>query len=273
MIENCRPHSGPGLTTRAPAFMKGTRPLKKRVSFIAASLALCAVPIGAFAQQAATPKPAPPRQPAFSTNAPAERILNIDVLRKQLKQYHECTCTCGCYSHDLDVQADRAIAFLRRRVAHAGPNQKLAMVLDIDETSLSNYQQLLQSGFAFNKNAFDAWVDTAQAPAIPGTLRLYNEAQRLGVSVFFITGRPESQRGVTERNLQAQGFTNWQQLTLRSPSQSSESVNVYKSNGRAQIVSQGYKLVLNVGDQWSDLKGNPEAEFSVKYPDPYYFIP
>jgi hypothetical protein len=31
--------------------------------------------------------------------------------------------------------------------------------------------------------------------------------------------------------------------------------------------------VLNVGDQWSDDKGNPQAEFFVKYPDPYYFIP
>ncbi|MGA2168667.1 MAG: hypothetical protein ABSG62_10675 [Terracidiphilus sp.] len=29
----------------------------------------------------------------------------------------------------------------------------------------------------------------------------------------------------------------------------------------------------NPGDQWSDLKGKPEAEFSVKYPDPYYYIP
>jgi hypothetical protein len=29
----------------------------------------------------------------------------------------------------------------------------------------------------------------------------------------------------------------------------------------------------NPGDQWSDLKGKPEAEFSVKYPDPCYYIP
>jgi hypothetical protein len=31
--------------------------------------------------------------------------------------------------------------------------------------------------------------------------------------------------------------------------------------------------VPNVGDLWSDLKGKPEAGLSVKYPDPYYFIP
>jgi acid phosphatase len=253
---------------------KGLQPVKKHPSLIAAFLAIATIPIGAIAQQSAPPKSAAPNhQSNFSVNATAERILNVDILRKELEQYHECTCTCGCYSHDLDSQADRAIAFLDRRAAHVGTNQKLAVVLDIDETSLSNYQQLLQSGFAFNKNAFDVWVGTGQAPAIPGTLRLYKEAQRRGVSVFFITGRPESQRAVTERNLQAQGYTNWQQLILRSSSLSSETVDTYKSNARARIVSQGYKLVLNVGDQWSDLKGTPEAEFSVKYPDPYYFIP
>jgi predicted secreted acid phosphatase len=92
------------------------------------------------------------------------------------------------------------------------------------------------------------------------------------VQVFFITGRPDSERDATERNLRAQGFA-WSQLTLRPESTRSESVIAYKSGARAQIAAQGYKIVLNVGDQWSDLKGTPEAEFSVKYPNPYYLIP
>jgi acid phosphatase len=255
---------------RTPVSLKGPRLVKKRLSLLAAILAIAAAPVIGIAQQSVAPKP---QQPVFSIDASAERIVNLDVLKKELKQYHDCTCACGCYAHDLDTQADRAIAFLRRRAAHGRPREKLAMVLDIDETTLSNYQELLKSGFAFNKNAFDAWVDTAQAPAISGTLRLYNEAQRLGVSVFFITGRPESQRAVTERNLQAQGFQNWQELVLRPASSLRDTVDTYKSAARARIVAQGYKLVLNVGDQWSDLKGSPEAEFSVKYPDPYYFIP
>lgn len=225
-------------------------------------------PVALSAQQAAGPK-----QHVISEYAPAERITNIDTLRKKLKDYHDCTCKCGCYARDLDAQADKAIAFLRRRAAHLRAQEKPAMVLDIDETSLSNYEQLLRMGFAFNKNAFDAWADSAQAPAIQGTLRLFKEAQQLGVSVFFITGRPESQRAVTERNLDAQGFKNWKQLILRPSSTMKETVDEYKSSMRAQIVAQGYTLVLNVGDQWSDLKGAPEAEFSVKYPDPYYFIP
>ena len=235
-----------------------------------AVLAVASASFNSAAQQSAAHKPA---QPAFSVNAQAERILNLDLLKKEIRQYHDCTCKCGCYTRDIDMQADRAIAFLRRRAAHRRPDEKLAMVLDIDETSLSNYQEMLGADFAFVRPAFDAWVDTAQAPAIPGSLRLYKEAQRLGVSVFFITGRPERQRAATERNLSEQGFENWQQLTLRPPSTSPESVDAYKSAARARIVAQGYRIVLNVGDQWSDLKGNPEAEFSVKYPDPFYFLP
>ncbi len=248
--------------------MKGTQLVTKQPALLAALLAITLAPLPCRAQSASAPNPAP----TFIVDAPAERIPNLDTLKDQVKQYHDCTCKCGCYAHDLDLQADRAIAFLRRRASHIGPHQKLALVLDIDETTLSNYQEMLRADFAYNAAAFDAWAQTAQAPAITGTLRLYREAQRLGVSVFFITGRPEKQRAATERDLRGQGFENWQQLTLRQPPEASETAEVYKSHARAQIVAQGYKIVLNVGDQWSDLKGNPEAELSVKYPDPFYFL-
>jgi len=211
-------------------------------------------------------------QPAFSTAASAERIPNLDQLVSELKQYHECTCKCGCYAHDLDLQADRAIDFLRKRVAHRGPNEKLALVLDIDETSLSNYAEMLKQNYVWNGTAFDAWASTAEAPAIPGTQRIDKEAMQRGVTVFFITGRAEAERAATEKNLRAQGYE-WKSLTMRAPSAAKETALVYKSAARSRIVAEAYTIVLNVGDQWSDLKGKPEAEFSVKYPNPYYFIP
>ena len=147
------------------------------------------------------------------------------------------------------------------------------MVLDIDETSLSNYEEMVKADFAFNSAVFNAWLNEAKAPAIPGTLRLYKEAQRLGVSVFFITGRSDATRAATERNLREQGFENWQQLYMRSAAQAKEPMSVFKSGERAEVAALGYSIVLNVGDQWSDDKGKPQAEFFVKYPDPYYFIP
>lgn len=227
--------------------------------------------VAAFAPGCLTAQQSP--QQAFSSNAQAERIPNLDALKKELRQYHDCTCTCGCWTHDQDVQADRAIAFLRQRAAHRRAQEKLALILDIDETTLSNYQEELGADFAYNKPVFDAWVETAQATAIPGTLRLYKEAQRLGVSVIFITGRDEAQRGATERNLRAQGLDHWQELLMRPADHGSQSIGEFKQAARSKMIAKGYTLALNVGDQWSDLKGKPEAEFSVKYPDPYYFIP
>lgn len=241
--------------------------MKKNSRFLAAILVLAFAPALLLAQQ-----PAAHSAAKVGALAPGERIANLDTFKSQLRQYHECTCTCGCYTKDLDLQADRAIAFLRQRAAHLRPQEKLALVLDIDETTLSNYQEMTKAGFAYDSKTFNAWVESALAPAIPGTLRLTMEALRLGVSVFFLTGRPEAQRDVTERNLRDQGFQNWQQLILRPTAQASATALTYKSAARAGIAAQGYTLVLNVGDQWSDLKGNPEAEFSVKYPDPYYFI-
>jgi len=249
--------------------VKGFPPVKKHLVLLAAVLGIACAPLSLFSQRPASAQPAV----AFSSYAPAERILNLDTFKAQLKRYHECTCTCGCYAKDLDHQADRAIAFLRVRAAHRTPKEKLALVLDIDETTLSNWPEMIKADFAYDGTAFNAWVDTAQGSAIPGTLRLYREAQRLGVSVFFLTGRPETQKPPTEKNLRAQGFDNWQQLILRTPDQAALTAVAYKSAARATIAAQGYKIIESVGDQWSDLKGKPEAEFSVKYPNPFYLIP
>jgi hypothetical protein len=211
--------------------------------------------------------------PRFSSDPVAERIANLDRLKQELREYHDCTCKCGCYGHDIDRQADKAIAFLRRRTAHRRPNEKLALILDIDETTLSNYIEETGADFAYKAPAFDAWVQTAQANAIPGTLRLYQEAQKLGLSIFFITGRSENERLATERNLRGQGFDHWNLLVMLPAAHGGQTIGEFKQKTRAEIAAQGYTLALNVGDQWSDLRGKPEAELSVKYPDPFYFIP
>src|SRR4029077_12897419 len=133
-----------------------------------------------------------------------------------------------CYAKDLDLEADRAVAFLRTRTAHHRSNEKLAMILDIDETTLSNWDQMSTANFEYDSKSFNAWVESSQAPAIPGTLRVYNEAQRLGVRVFFLTRRPEAHRPSTETNLRLRGFSNWQQLILRGPDEGKMTALAYK---------------------------------------------
>jgi acid phosphatase len=235
------------------------------VSFV---VCFAALSIAVTAQQA----------PETAPVAAGESILNLgpllDVtngLKTELRQYHDCTGAAGCYQKDLEVQADLAIAFLRMRAAHRNTDEKLALILDIDETTLSNWAQMSAANFEYNSKDFNAWVASAQAPAIPGTLRLFKTAEELGVSVIFITGRSEAQRASTETNLRLSGFDKWEQLILRAPDQRNLTAEQYKSEARG-VVAKTFRIVLNVGDQWSDLRGPNPAEFSVKYPDPYYFI-
>ena len=80
-------------------------------------------------------------QPA-RTLASNEHVGNLGTLKLKLQRYYACTCDCGCYAKELDHQAQAAIDFLDRRAAHKGAQEKLALVLDIDETALSNYKEM-----------------------------------------------------------------------------------------------------------------------------------
>src|SRR5580693_2489986 len=64
----------------------------------------------------------------FAPVAPGERIENLDTLKEEVRAYHECTCRCGCYAKDMDLQADRAIAYLRQWAAHREKPAKPAIV-------------------------------------------------------------------------------------------------------------------------------------------------
>jgi acid phosphatase len=215
----------------------------------------------AFAQQ--------PQQQKLAGDA----IPNLGEVKAQIKHYYNCDGTNGCYEADLEQQAAKAIEFLKQRTAAKKPGEKLAMVLDIDETSLSNYAYYNLTDFGYESVRFDTWVFTADAPPIKPTLQLFNTARKLGVSVFFITGRGDLQRFPTEQNLLRAGYKDWAGLTLRAPSDATRKTIDYKSAARKKITDQGYKLVLNMGDQQSDLAGDPQAEMSVKLPNPFYYIP
>jgi len=204
---------------------------------------------------------------------PQEPAPNLGKLKLRLLAYHDCTGGQGCYETDLNRQADRAIAFLNRRVTNVKPGEKLAVVLDIDETSLSNWDVEKQDDFGYIGSDWNNWINEKKAPAIAGTLKLFNEALKHNVSVFFITGRSEDQRAATEENLKSAGYHDWAGLALRGAHPSTQTTTDYKSGERKKIVDAGYRIILNVGDQISDLNGPSQGELSVKLPNPFYYIP
>jgi acid phosphatase len=204
----------------------------------------------------------------------AEPIANFGVERYRLADYAECVGGGGCYWADVDAQTKRAETALDRAVALAKPGEKLAIVLDIDETSMSGFCELRREDYGFLLAQFNKWVVTPDAAMpIPGTVRLFNKARAAGVEVFFITGRWDEQREATAKNLELAGYKGWKGLSLRVGAQKQMATVVYKSEERKKIVEAGYRIVLNMGDQWSDLNGQARGEVSVKLPNPFYYLP
>ena len=157
----------------------------------------------------------------------------------------------------------------RVRTAHFH-GKKLALVLDIDETSLSNYEAIKADNFTFGPNS-QAEATNETGTVIAPTLELFNLAKQKGVAVFFITGRRENTRAHTESNLKREGYDGWQQLVLK-PDASTDTTVQYKSGARAAIEQQGYRIIANVGDQYSDLAGGHE-DVGFKLANPFYFLP
>ncbi len=215
----------------------------------------------------------------------AEPLENFGLQRIRLADYGDCAGAAGCYWADLDAQYRRAERMLDAELARRTPGEKLAVVFDVDETALSSYCEMKREDFGYLPALSNAWVVSPEAAvAIPGGVRLFEEAKAAGVAVFFLTGRPgmpnpaaethtPDQTAATARNLEAAGYRGWTGLLLRNGPENALSTIEYKSRERGLLVEKGYRIVLSVGDQWSDLLGKPQADFSIKLPNPFYFIP
>lgn len=196
---------------------------------------------------------------------------NLHTAKQRAVFYHDS----GEYDVDREIVVQEAVSFLSARIKENNELSepgKLAVVLDIDETSLSNYENLLKIDFAFVADLLVPEIKKAKDPAIAPTLRLYQYAKDNGASIFFITGRDENLRAATEKNLKEQGFTEWIKLYMKPMDYDNKSVIPYKSGARKEIQNEGYQIVVNLGDQWSDLAGG-YSERVFKLPNPYYYIP
>lgn len=181
--------------------------------------------------------------------------------------------TGGRYRRDGEVVGDLATGFAKG-VELEGDGRD-AWVFDIDETLLSNLPYYQDVGFGsevFNETSFDNWVNLAAAPALESSLNLYNELLELGFQIFLLTGRSEYQRNATETNLLLSGYRNWERLILRGSSDQGKLATTYKSEKRAELLNEGYRIHGNSGDQWSDLWGFAVASRSFKLPNPMYYI-
>jgi predicted secreted acid phosphatase len=199
----------------------------------------------------------------------AKEPVNLAVIKHKLERYHDS----GEYLHDISDVATKALRYLELRVERGDfKGKKPAIVLDIDETSLSNYPDMVRLDFGGTIEEIRQDEDKGTDEAIEPTLKLYRYAKAHHIAVFFITGRHEEERQVTEENLQKAGYLNHDGLILRSGDYKKAPASVYKTAMRNQLIEKGYDIILNMGDQQSDLRGG-YADKTFKLPNPYYLIP
>ena len=283
-------------------------------------------------------------QPADLTFTPhsESQMQNIDVGRAWAKNYYGApTGTSGPggswdtplnldsnYSNEARSVADQGASWLqaRRRV----PNR--AIVLDVDDTTLTTWNYELYSNWDFNPTTNGQFVGLTNGeftgnafPPTPGMVDLASRASALGYAIFWITGRGDSQHNATIANLiddTAAGFQDLDEVTISGKTIPEVDAGYvaptpidtghggftdglftkppvgqypayldqpqfcgpfidrgvscptiqYKSGTRAYIESQGYDIVGDFGDQFSDLEGG-FADKTFKLPNPNYYLP
>ncbi|GLU22313.1 hypothetical protein SLE2022_384000 [Rubroshorea leprosula] len=176
-----------------------------------------------------------------------------------------------------DCNAAAAAAYEYAKSLKLKGDGKDAWVFDIDETSLSNlpYYALPENAFGakeYNETSFQEWELKGIAPPVPATLYLYKELLRLGYKIVFLSGKRENLRAITEKNMKNSGYHTWEKLILKQSDDSGLTALAYKSKRRTELVKAGYRILGNMGDQWSDILGLNVGNRTFKLPNPMFYI-
>jgi hypothetical protein len=253
----------------------------RRLSFAAAVITAAAVVVGGPSAIAGhtdrTPNPAP---------TSSRQIENLGLVKNAIKFYYGDTVVNGVHQASATSPYAKEIAGNERDIMKYLRNQKdkphsgkPAIVLDVDDTSLLTYVYDANHDFGYDPVTNAQAVNDKIFPAVFGMNTVATWATTHGYALFFVTGRPISQEPATIANLNEQGFpaatdyyTKDQTASYLSSCAPTCTTIQYKSLTRQLIESQGYDIVANAGDQFSDLEGG-FADRSFKLPNPMYYLP
>ncbi len=227
-----------------------------------------------------------------------EGIPNIDSVKSTIRTYYGATDTAhpGIADKTRSPYISEMRSIVRsqwRYLDRAGKQARKhhtrpAIVLDADDTTLWTYDmEDAAMKFNFDPVLQDVWVQDQRFPATPSMVTFVNQARKRGFKIFGLTGRNDDQKQATIANLHKVGYDAFDQDTFftkwtgKGASQQPDYITCatakcttveYKAGTRKHIEKLGYDVVLNVGDQWSDLQGG-YADRVLKLPNPTYYLP
>ena len=224
-------------------------------------------------------------------------IPNIDSVKSTIRAYYGATGngvpnpTSSPYISELAAIQARTL----ENLDPVSPADHRAVVLDADDTTLWTYEmEDKEMHFNFDPALQNTWVMEKRFPATPGMVDFVDAVEDKGYAVFGLTGRSASQEDATLANLGERGYTQFNADNFFTKFDSTHpkpgyldchtSVDPaddpakcttveYKSGTRKHIQDDlGYDIVLNIGDQFSDLQGG-FADETIKLPNPTYYLP
>lgn len=189
--------------------------------------------------------------PAPANLPPASGTSAVTEIQPRAGEGHDGSAEVDYDTWQRDVSAvtDVARPYLEQRISQ-GSGEKMAIVLDIDNTSLET-------------DFHPLW--DLPTPAVEQTLGLAKYAKSRGVAVYFVTARPGIIYSLTEWNLEEAGFP-VDGLYVRDLPDLFDEVSKYKTAKRADIESKGYTIIANIGNTPTDVVGG-HAEKTFKLPD------
>ncbi len=252
----------------------------------------------------------------------ADQVTNLDILRAQIANYYGDPTKTGAFgansnyakeTKSVAAAGERWLAARNldhwRKYHHSRTKPMPAIVLDVDDTTLTTWNYEVFSNWAYNPTTNATYVNGQLFPATPGMVKLATQAAAEGYAVFWITGRPGTQYDATLGNLGADGigvdagypapttidrsgtgdvgpglftkpavgsypaYLNKPQFCADAIAQAKSCATTqYKAGTRAYIESQGYDIVADFGDQYSDLNGG-YTDRTFKMPNPNYYLP
>ncbi|MDB2592995.1 hypothetical protein N9Y17_04785 [Gammaproteobacteria bacterium] len=184
---------------------------------------------------------------------------------KELESYVQS----GEYEKQLQQAVVQGTAKIKPLLRQEGV--KWAAVFDVDETLLSNLGYMIPHRFIYDKGRFNQWTQSAQGQAIASVRALYYDLQDQGITMFVLTARPQSQCDITRYHLAQKGIKDYKQMICWQAKDPS-TLSAYKAHIRQQIIQAGYRLLVDVSDQASDMANSPHAAVEIKLPNPFYTL-
>lgn len=191
------------------------------------------------------------------------RLVNLSETKSLVQNYYE--------SGNFEKETEEIFLNAVEEIEKLSPVENPAVVFDVDETALSNYEHTKEIGFGYVPSLWHEWITQGDAKAIPQSLKFYNYLRSKNVAVIFITGRYEEAKTATFNNLINEGYTVFDTLIVREKSEMKIPAAEFKALKRKQLTEKGYNIIACVGDQWSDMVGG-YAGIKIKLPNYLYTI-